>query len=323
MALKRTIGLILFAQSEAAYLAGGAMTGSLHTIGITEPYPVFNITYADNGDRGMGQYTRGQLPYAASSGRIAQGTVKIFGKGGTVAQLATGVPYLHSFLKASALSGSFEASAMVYKPLPVGTDPVSMCLEVYDASEVLPISGAYASMTYGSDGNKPLTFDFNIQGLCGLYTDNATPPARIFPTSGTIAPSTKNITLTIGSFTTAVVKSHKVSIASTITPRVDQNAVSGHSGFDIVLGRVTAVVTIEAPAKATFDADADNDQNTARAFSLTVGSVAGNRIQTNLPQAVLTNVKRSANGNIRELELTYEATVLAPDDNSHYSLKLF
>jgi hypothetical protein len=194
-------------------------------------------------------------------------------------------------------------------------------MNIYSNGEMLPLSGAYCSFTYGAVGAKEVDFDYNIQGLAGVTVD-ATAPARIFPASGTVAPTAKNCQLSIGGMNTLVVRSHKFTYTPTISPRIDQNALNGHSGFDIVGGDFTAVFVVEAPSKSTVDFDSDRDNATLKAITLQVGSATGNTMVTSIPNAVLTDVKRQNTGNITEYELTYMATVSGPDTADNFSITI-
>lgn len=327
--VKHNKAFLLAVRAESSYGAGASMTGSTDFVEIfakdAADLPVFQIEFADDGDRGISTYSNGRMPNAAPAGKTAKGKVQVLGKGfSTGSLLSSGAPYLHEFLEGGGLSGSFEVGGITYKPISVDKDPTSFALEVFNTQEKLPVSGCLCTIAYGSEeSEKPVLFEFEVQGLAGVGTDfsGSSIPARIFPASGTIAPSAKNLAFTVGSYSGLKVRKWRVEIAGEMQPRLDQNAVDGHSGFYLTPGDITLTATVENPDRTAYNVEADWVSGSVRNVTWTVGAVAGNKIITTLPQAQLINAQKGNDGNISTYDLTFRATATAPDSNDHFTLR--
>jgi hypothetical protein len=137
----------------------------------------------------------------------------------------------------------------------------------------------------------------------------------LYSGSTILPPKNEALQFTIGSYTSAKVRSYSYDHGLTITPRNDQNTSGSHAGFAVGDRKPQFTVTIEDDALATFNAYDDWNLGTSRALSFTVGNTALNRFALSLPQAVLTKVERQADGPVATLTLTYTPYVSLPDSN--------
>jgi hypothetical protein len=311
--IKNTVGLILFAKSEASYLAGAAMSAT-DAIQVAMELPVFNTAYNYDGNRNGAQWSGGNLTRATPGGKSTTATIQMEGKGlGATYTTASTPPNLHPFLLASGLSGSVSASAWVYKPTPLGTAHKSLALTVYDRGECLPISGAYCAMKFGAETAGLTTFTFDLSGVPGTYTDVATPPSRTWTAHSVVPPKNTSVTFSIGAYATAKIRSYSYEHGIELTPRINLNESTGFAGYQLGRRNPTFSITVEADALATFDAYSAWEAATQYAVNLTVGSVANNRFTFSFPQAVLSNVERANDGPVALWNLTFTPAVSIPD----------
>ena len=319
-AAKSVTGLLLFAKPEASYGAGAVISSS-NAIQVAQEFPVFQIEYAFDGNRNGAQWSGGSLQRAKPGGRSTQGTVIIEGKGlGSTYNSGSTPPNLHAFLLASGLSGSVSGSGWLYTPTPLGTLNNSIALEVYDRGEKLPISGAYANMSFGADGAGLTLFTFALQGMCADITDAPSPPARSFTAANIIPPKNENISFKLGTYEAAKVRSYNFEGNINISPRINLNETDGHSGFAICRRSPTLNVTIEADLLSNFDAYAAWKNATSYAISLRVGTDAGNRFTIRFAQAQISQVERSNEDPVALWNLTFTPSVSSPDKEDDVSI---
>lgn len=314
--VKTVTGFILFAANEASYGSGSALNGSTDAIDIVQEAPVFNVQFSYDGNRNGASYSGGNIRRQGPSGRTAQGTVMLEGKGlGATYTSASVPPNLHPFLQSAGFTASFSAGAWSYRPVAVNTQPKSLSLVAYSRNEYLPISGAFCGLKINGTGPGVTMFEFDVQGLAFDTVDNANPPARTFIAHDVVPPKNEAIGLTLGSYSTARVRSYSYEHGLAIDPRVNLNATLAHSGF--VTGRRTPTFTvvIEADALSDFDAYAKHRDGEVLAVSLTVGSSALNRFTVSFPQAQITGLERTADASIALWNLTITPYVSQPDLN--------
>ena len=314
--IKSVTGIIVLASSETSYATGSALTGSTHAIQLAQEPPVFNVQYSYDGNRNAAQFSGGQLKRQGPSGRTAQGTVLLEAKGlGASYTLSATPPNVDPFLKAAGFSASFAGGTWTYRPIAVNTQPQSMQLMVYDRNEMLPISGALCNLKINGNGPGVTMMEFDVQGLAYDVVDNNTPPARTFIAHTVVPPKNENITLTLGSYAAARVRSYTYEHAAEISPRINLNATLAHAGFAMGRRAPSFTCVIEADALSNFDAYGLHRDGTDLAVSLTLGTVANNRVTLSFPQAQITACERSADGPVALWNLTITPYVSQPDLN--------
>lgn len=325
MALKTTYALYLQAATESIYLTPAPLTGSTDSIQVATDYPVFNYGYAFDGNRNGAPLSTGNLQPTAPSGRTAQGTVRIEGKGLGSAYsnaIAARVPNLHPFLMGGGLSASFTSTGGAqwnYRPYAITvTQPSSITLGVYSRGELLPISGAYCTWKAGAEGAAPTIFEFDVQGVAGTFSDTAV-PNRAWSGASTLPPKNDAAQITIGSFT-PVIRSWNYEHGLDIQPRNNQNTSGSHSGFAVGRRTPKLTLTIEQDALSSFNPYDDFNLGTSRAVTVTVGTVQYNRFSFSFPQCVLSNVEQGADGPTALWTLTYTPYVTTPDAQDDITL---
>jgi hypothetical protein len=318
--VKSVTGLLLFAKNEASYGAG-ANFAATDAIQVAQELPVFNMQYNFDGNRQGAQWSGGNIRRTGPGGRTVEGTVVIEGKGlGSAYGVNATPPNIHPFLLASGLSGSVSASGWLYRPVPLGTQPKSLALNVYDRGELLPVSGAYANMSFAAEGAGLTMFTFAVQGLCADITDVSNPPTRTYTAVNVLPPKNEAVQFVIGSYSSAKIRNYSYTHNLTITPRINLNEATGHAGFAIGRRSPELTITIEADALATFDAyQAWRDGDTFN-VELTVGTTANNRFLIRFPQAQISNVERANDEPVALWNLTLTPAVSGPDSSDDVEL---
>lgn len=316
---KNVTGLLLYAKNESTYGLGASHSAS-DVVQVAQDLPVFNLQFAYDGNRQGAQWSGGNLQRARPNGRTAEGTVRIEGKGlGSTYTLSATPPNIHAFLLASGLSGSMQGATWVYKPIPLGATPSSLALAVYDRGEFLPLSGAHCDMKFAAENGGPTMFDFAVKGIAGVITDVASPPSRSWSGASVIPPVNNSVSLTIGAWSPKV-RSYTYTHNLEIAPRLNLSDTTGHAGFTIGRRSSTLQVVVEADALSSFNAYDSWASGSSVAASLTVGSVANNRIALSFPQSAIQNVERGADGPTALWTLTLAPYVSTPDADDDVSL---
>lgn len=315
--MKINRSLAIFAATETTASAGASMSAT-NVIQVSGELPIFTIGYSNDGNRGMGQMTGGQIQRTTPGGRTASGQIRVDGKGiGSGSYSANNLPpNLGVLMNASGFSSSLAGGNVVFSPRPVSNTSATCALAIYTKGEVQPVSGCMATMGWEFDGASPVTFTFDVQGTAGDVTDT-TVPARTWQASGTLPPKCESVSLSLGSFATPNVRKGSFANNSTMTARLNVNSSTGHSGFAGNFSRDPKLnLTIEAEALSTFDPRTLMKNATPIAVSLTVGTVALNRFVHAHPQAVITNVTDAVDGDVALWELEITPFVTAPDQDN-------
>lgn len=324
--VKSVTGLLLFAKNESSY-AAGATFSSTDAIQVTQELPVFNIQYNYDGNRNGAQWSGGNILRAAPGGRTVEGTVRVEGKGIGSGSYGSGStpPNLHPFLLSSGLSGSLSGSGWLYQPLPLNTTANSLALAVYDRGERLIVSGGYSNMKFSAEGPGLTMFEFTVMGLSSTIADIAAAsiPSRTYSAVSVLPPKNEGVSFSLGTYTTAKIRTYSYEHGLTITPRINLNESTGHAGYALGRRSPTLQVTIEADALATFDPYAAWEAGTTFDIGLTVGSVALNRFRLRFPQAQITNVERANEEPVALWNLTLSPVVSGPDNSDDVQMFWF
>lgn len=322
---KSVIGYIVFANTETSYGQGAAI-GAGNAIQCQGENPQFDIKYQSDGKRVAANYSAGNVRGTTPSGRTVDGVIKIELKGlGSAYSTSSRAPNSDPFLLASNLSASFQGNKVVYAPLPLGSVPTSIGLQVYGNGELINISGSFCDFSITTGGPGISIAEFKLSGLPSDVVDVSNPtgslPARTWTAQNIIPPKAELIGLTIGTYTTANVRSITYTHGQTMTPRTSLSATGSMAGF--VLGRRNPELkmTIEAEQLGTFDAYMTQKLATTNAINYTVGTLGTNNSWTMaFPSCSLMGVQRKGDGPIAVWDLTFAPAVSAPDANDDMSL---
>lgn len=318
--VKSVTGLLMFAKTEASYGAGASFVAT-DAIQVAQELPVFNVQYNFDGNRNGAQFSGGNIRRTGPGGRSAEGTVIIEGKGlGSAYNVSAIPPNIHPFLLSSGLSGSLSSSVWLYRPIPLGVQPQSVALNVYDRGELLSVSGAYSNMSFAADGAGLTMFTFAMQGLCSEITDVAVPPARTYTAVSVLPPKNEGVSFAIGSYTAAKIRNYSYAHNLTINPRINLNEATGHAGFALGRRAPELTITIEADALSGFDAYTAWRDGTTYDVSLTVGTATNNRFRIRFPTAQISNVERANDDPVAVWNLTLTPAVSGPDASDDIEL---
>ena len=241
------------------------------------------------------------------SGRFGTLTLVHEAAGAGAAYSASQKPSLHTLLKIAGFDATLVttegAETYTYTPgsvtptEPIGPGGVG---EFYARQQKAKLSGILADLNISSDGPDIPVWEFPLSGMAELPTE-ASVPEITYPVI--LPPKAESITLTLGSFATAICRRFSLSLGRELSARADQNS-TGHKGFRA--GRINPVLEVEIEANSFVttpfhSADGIDPYNlaelaTAVALSLVVGSVKYNKWKISAPAAQLEPVDEGEDG---------------------------
>lgn len=296
------------AKKEATYAATNTVFNTATDSVLVSELPTVDISYVYDGARPNSPASAGALPYVAPVGRFAETslTIEARGSGSAYTSIATVPPDVHALLEAAGFSASFGAGAITYVPTSSCAQGDSVALRLFARGQQYTVIGGRTSFTLAADDASAATYTFNVSGLVsGSVTDNTVANLTY---NQTLPPKTDNISLALGTFTTAVVRSFSLDYGRELSPRVDLNKTDAHAGFAGGRRNVVLTLTIETPATSSFDILELQRNATEFATSFTIGSVTGNKVTVNLPQCQIIGVSNSEDGPVSLSELTIKPT---------------
>lgn len=305
---------------EASYNAGGALSTSTDGIQLAE-LPELVPSYAQDGSRQPPPATTGMQRRVPPTGKTAALTAKLEPKGAGAAYSASVVPNFHNLLRIAGFDavGSFTGGSekWTYTPTPGPTGYGSGVANAYARGELYPLTGAYADFLFSADGDVVPLMEFPIQALLGAVTDVAV-PSITYPLATIDPPKSVGSTLlSLNGVSTLIVRKWGVKMQRQITPRLNQNAATGHAGYGVGRRNFTLEVTFETPTIATMDPLALYEGATQMVWSMQIGSVQYNRIKMNGSIAqIATAPKPDKDGPVplTSLSIQLNPTVLGNND---------
>lgn len=318
----------VMAKVEASYGAGATVAvGDDGWLVVEEPLPDIGWGYA--GERGKAAGSGANLKRAAKNGETC--TVDLVGEfigpGDAYAadNFAQGI---HAALQMAGHSATVDVTGgsekFTYAPITALGDWTSLGLELYVDGEKYILKGAYSDLTIAAeDGGVPI-WTFPTQALVTLPTDAAVPVITSYPSL--VPPTAVNITLNLGTFASAIVRSFEFRKQQGFSPRTNQNTALGHSGFTPgrrnaqldVLVEKTALVADPYHTSAGLDARQLEKAATAIALDLVVGSEQFQRFKIDADQAQLIDVGDERDGDAALWALTFDLLPSAPHLNDDY-----
>lgn len=299
---------------EASYGAGGS-PGATDAILVVEDPDVVG-EYAHDGSRN-GRNTG--LKKVKASGRF--GSVDLLHEmaGGGAAYSASVKPSMHLFLLmagyAAALDSTLGAEKYTYTPVRRGFS--SGALEVFSKGEKHALSGAYCNLSCEADGPVVPLWTAAVQGLLADPAD-ALVPTLTYPS---VLPSkAETITLSVGSFLTAVARRFSFNLNREMSGRNDQNS-GGHAGFHLgdlnpqleVFVEKTARVASPYHTVAGLDPEKLFGAGSAIALSLQVGGTKYERWKITSAAAQLAeSPDEDSDGSVAMWRLVFDLKPSAP-----------
>lgn len=316
-------------KTEASYNAGGSPTGADDGLLVMEP-PVVDVEWAHDGSRGQSPGSGANLRRSGKSGRTGSVALVTDFIGPEVAYSATELPSNHVALLISGHSANIDttvdAEQVTYTPVSKAGDWDSGVLECYYHGEKAILQGALADFEIVSeDGGAPV-WTFNAQGLLPTLEDAAV-PSITYPTA--LPPKAKGITLNIGSYGSAVVRSFTFRRNQSIGSRTDQNASGGHAGFGPGNRTVELEVELEKPARVAdpfhsasgADFRALEEAGTLIAADLTVGSEQYNKFKISGANVQVVEVDDSDDDASALYTVTFEFFGSNPGADDEYTIE--
>lgn len=308
MAFKSVIGYGVLAQKEATYATASAFNTTTHAVNATE-LPTMTISYTYDGARPSAPSTAGSLPYLAPSGRYAESVLVMEARGsGSAYTAGTTPPDMHDLLQSCGLTGSYSAGAWTYVPVSASQQGDSVAIKLFARGEQYILVGGRSTFTLGSDGAAAAKWTFNTSGIMSGSVVDADVASITY--NNTLPPKTENIGLTLGSFGSAIVRSFNLEYGRELNPRVNINQTDAHAGYAGARRDMKFMVTIEAPASASFDVYELQRNATQFAASFTIGSVTGNKVTVSLPNCQIIGVTAGEDGSVATSELTIKPSSL-------------
>ena len=304
MSYKSVICYGVLAKKEASYAATNTAFSTTTDSVLVSELPTLDISYVYDGARPNAPSSAGALPFVAPTGRFAESslTMEARGSGSAYTSAATVPPDVHALLLAAGMSASYAAGEITYAPVSACDEGDSAALQFFGRGQRYTVIGGRTTFTLAADGASAAIYTFNMSGIVsGSVVDQTVANISY---NQTLPPKTDNIALTLGTFTTAVVRSFSLDYGRELTPRLDLNKADAHAGFAGGRRDVTFTVSIETPAISSFDILELQRNATEFATSFTIGSVAGNEITVSLPQCQIIGVSNSEDGPISISELT-------------------
>lgn len=303
MSFKNVLCYGILAKKEATYAATNTTFASPADSVLVSELPTLGINYVYDGARPAAPSTAGVLPYNPPSGRSAEVSLAMEARGsGSAYTLATNPPDVHALLQSCGLSASFAAGEWAYNPVGPCDTGESVAMRLFSRGEIYTMIGGRSSFTLASDGASPAMYTFNTQGLLSGSVIDGNVAAITY--NQTLPPKTENITLALGTFLTAIVRSFSLEYGREINPRLNLNAVDAHAGFAGARRTPALNVTIEIPTLSTFDIYELRRNATQFAADFQIGTVTGNILEVIMPNCQITNISVSEDGAVSTADLT-------------------
>lgn len=292
--------------------------------------------WLDDGKRGVtpGGAPRPEVP---SSGRWGAMKVEGEGIGGGVAYSASVFPALHTLILASGYTatGSFTGGLekWTYAPAIQPAALTSITAEANVSGQLYRLFGAYSDLEIVAGGPSVPSWNFDIIGMMDLMTDAAIPAYSTYPTVANQPMKSDNITLTIGTFTGAIVKSFHFKLGRNHKNARTNIVTGGHAGYtpgyrvptlEVVLERCALAVSTPWTTATTFNPYKLAEDSLSVICFVTVGGTqykkwtVGSGSSTASAQAMLVDVKDTAEGPTATWTLTFEffpTTYTSSDDH--------
>lgn len=175
-------------------------------------------------------------------------------------------------------------SSVVYDPTSVSTSTVTLYL--YKDGLLHKMLGCRGSVKQTSEAGKIAVWEYTMKGLWVTPTDVALPTPTF---ESVVPPVVKSAALTYNGNSDLVVQQSVIDIANEVSNDADVNATDGIKNFVIVSRKPTLTINPEAVLVATEDYRGDQ-LTTPRAFSMTIGSAAGNRLKITAPKVNIVDI---------------------------------
>lgn len=283
------------------------------------------ISFANDGARALPPGTMGNQNRVAPSGRIAEGTAKFEPRGFGTAYSVSNLPLAHVFFRACGLDATIVTTGgletVTYAPTAGPTGFASFCADLFERGQQYTLLGGLGDLSLGAVGPVVPSLEVALKGLLtAAIADAAVPSLTYTPWSALAPPKSVNVSLSLNSVTSLVLKSWMLKMNRTLGQRLDQNS-GGHAGWAVGQRAPTLELEFETPAIATLDPHALRLAGTTMAASFTIGTAQYNKytIATST-QAQIINVTEGAEDPTSTTKVTLQLNPSAIGLNDEFSI---
>lgn len=303
----------VLAKLESTYGTFAAPSASTDGVVCVEK-PSVATEYAHDGAR-----AHPTLKRAAKSGRFHTLTVPHEAAGPGTAYSASNLPSPHALMRMSGFDAAVTTTSgsekVEYTPTaaPPNATYGSCSLEVYIRGQKYQLKGGYAELGIEIESGGIPKWSFEVNGVSQALPADAAVPAITYAGAQNADPAkAEALTLLIGSFSPARVKSASYKMTRGIAPRALDNTSGRHGGFTPGGAPThTLTVVIESEALASFNPYQLAELATGQTLSLVVGATQYKRWKISAANAVLTNTPEQDEDNTAMWSLEFQLAASA------------
>lgn len=222
-------------------------------------------------------------------------------------------PPIGPLLRACGLDETIVASTSVTY-LPISESMESVTIYAWADSIRHKVLGCRGDVTIMGEAGKYVIATFTMRGIYAAPTDTSLPTCTY---SSVVPPRLLSAGLSIGGYSPVATK-FELGLNNEISRRDSMNAATGVIGVDITARKPGGSIDPEVVTLATHDFWDDWHNQTAQAFSVTVGSSAGNICTITAPKMTIDDLAYGDRNGI----LTYELPVLCTMDSGDDEIQL-
>lgn len=272
---------VLLAKNESSYGTDSVPTAAANAIPIVEATkPEIDVSLIERGHPFPALAKLNPLA-GAKMAKIAF-KMEYFGSGTAITP-----PRIGDLWEACGLAETIGGADVTYTPASASLKSNTMYF--YLDGLLYKLLGAVGNFKMSGKAGEPVYFEFE---KVGLYQDDA--DANIvsptFESNYRIPPLSMSVSMTLDSIATFVLREFNIDMGIPIINRLDMKATHGYAGFMVGKRNPTGNIIIEAESKATYDTLTKFKNSTEVACTITIGSIAGNKLEISMPKMTYTNV---------------------------------
>lgn len=326
--LNQVIGFL--GKVEATYGSAESLSNSTDGfnvyIGDGDPEPPTPYEYVYDGKIGRAFGNLVPQIRTTPNGRFRMGQHKVLPKGlGSAYSTSSVLPpnEIHRWLQACGFDATFDTDHWEYTLTAHGTGFKSLTYNAYLQGSLYPMTGVLGNLSFETQGLGVPVWTIDYKGLAAVDPTDAAVPSLTVLAPSVIAPVSAGMTVSIGSFTNAVVRKIAFRQNRNIdTARIDMQLAGGHAGFVPGGSAPELEIEIERPARSTYDPEAVRDAATVEAISAAWDGGTANAWSIDFPQAQLASVTPGNEGALATVSLVYTAHASTPSANDALMITL-
>ncbi len=311
--LSQVVGLLLKEQAAhgTAETLSNSADGAFMYLGDGDPPNPADIQYVYDGKigRAAGTLTGQKNTTPAGRHRPFEFSIQARGLGSLYSAILVPPNEVHRALKAAGFTAAYSATPTpqwLYNQAVAGTGYTVLTARMFAHGSQWDGQDVLLNLEIDATGLGVPIWKFMAQSVAPLPTDQDL-PAVTYAQAGILPPVAQGVVCNFGAFTGAKVRSMKFNLNRAIDkPRISQTTAGGHDGFTPGGMNPQAVITIERPARATWDPDALRASATEFDFGYQVGTVQYNRWKLNMPTAQIVNVQNGSDNDVATVAVTVE-----------------